>query len=73
MICFVRHGFLTALGTALVHDCRPSASRRADNHDLGLFRGLSKIHIALSNHVIVIFFIEFTFAFKLTQYIRTGA
>ena len=46
--------FLTALGTALGHYCQPSASRRADNNDRGLFRGLSKNHVALSNHVIVI-------------------
>ena len=55
MIWFGWHGFLTALGTALGHDdCRRSASRRAADHDLGLFRGPSKIHVALSNHVIVI-------------------
>ena len=52
-----QYEFLTTLGTALGHDCRPSATRRADNHDLGPFRGLSKIHIALSNHVIVILFL----------------
>ena len=48
-----QYEFLTTLGTALGHGCRPSATRRADNHDLGPFRGLSKIHIALSNHAIV--------------------
>ena len=54
MIWFGLYELLTALATALGHDCQPSASRRADHNDRGLFRGLSKVHIALSNHVIVI-------------------
>ena len=54
MIWFVRYGILTALRTALGHDYRPSAARRADNHDLGPFCGPLKFHNALTNHVIVI-------------------
>ena len=49
------HEFLTALGPALGHYSQPSATPRADNNHRGVVRGLSKIHVALSNHVIVIF------------------
>ena len=42
MIWLGRYGFLTALGKAFGHDCRPSASRRADHHDLWLFCRQSK-------------------------------
>ena len=54
-----RYEILTSLRKALGHDCRPSASPRADNHDLGLFCGPSKSHIALSNQVIVILMFPF--------------
>ena len=54
MIWIGPYGILPALRTALGHDCRPSAARRADNHDRGPFCGPSKFHNALTNHVIVI-------------------
>ena len=54
MIWIGPYGILPALRTALGHDCRPSAARRAINHDRGPFCGPSKFHNALTNHVIVI-------------------
>ena len=54
MIWIGPYGILPALRTALGHDGRPSAARRADNHDRGPFCGPSKFHNALTNHVITI-------------------
>ena len=47
MISFGRYGFLTSRGKARGYDCRPDAKRP------------SKIHIALSNHVIVILYYRY--------------